>query len=58
LIEKKIAFIHIGKQMYIPHLCMHLKEIKKEEVKNIGKLSPSAQALLIFNLLKRDLSGI
>ena len=55
LIQKRVAFIVPGKQLFIPQLFIDLREfglaapIKKE------KLSPAAQCLLLYHLLKEDI---
>ena len=58
LIEKQIAFIHTGKQMYIPRLFVDLREFREQNNNTSGKLIPAAQALLFFHLLNDNLTGM
>jgi hypothetical protein len=59
LIEKKIAFVIPGKQLYIPSLFMEFREYKTiQNKKNIEKLTPSAQCLLLYYLLGNKVTGI
>lgn len=54
LINKKINFIVPGKQMFLPEFLVDLRETYKIPYKSDKKLLPSAQAMLIYNLLNRD----
>lgn len=58
LIEKKVSFIVPGKQMFLPHLFIDLKEIKTNIKRGKNKLQPAAQYILLYYLLKSDLHGI
>ena len=57
LINYKIPFIVIGKQMYLPHLLIDLREhfssIKEEK----DYFLPSTQALILYHLQKESLNG-
>lgn len=54
LIEKQIAFIIPGKQMFIPQLLIDLKEFRYTAQKMNEKIQPAAQCLLLFHLLKEN----
>jgi len=54
LINKKINFIVPGKQMFLPELLMDLRETYKVPYKTDKKLLPSAQVILIYNILNRN----
>jgi len=54
LIEKKIAFIIPGKQMFLPQLLIDLKEFRYTSQKKKEKIQPATQCLLIFHLLKEN----
>jgi hypothetical protein len=54
LIEKQIAFIIPGKQMFIPQLLIDLKEFRYTAQKKNEKIQPAAQCLLLFHLLKEN----
>ncbi|MHB8853272.1 MAG: hypothetical protein ACYC6P_07950 [Ignavibacteriaceae bacterium] len=58
LIQKKVAFILPGKQMYLPFMFIDLKELKQARVKKVEKLFPAAQCLLFYYLLGNDVTGI
>jgi hypothetical protein len=58
LIQKKVAFILPGKQMYLPFMFVDLKEIKQTHYKKAEKLFPAAQCLLFYYLLGKDITGI
>jgi DNA-binding transcriptional regulator YhcF (GntR family) len=53
LIEKKIAFIVPGKQLYIPEFIIDLREYNKTIKKKDGVLNPMAQQLLLLFLLDK-----
>ncbi len=55
LIEKKIAFIIPGKQMYIPQLLIDLREYRNTVQKKKEKLQPAAQLILLYHILKENL---
>lgn len=56
LIERHINFIVPGKQMFLPDLLIDLKETfaKPSVNRNPAKLAPSAQLLLLYNILNRN----
>ena len=58
LIEKQIAFIIPGKQMYIPQLLTDLREYRNTAEKKKEKLQPAAQLILLYHLLKENLEEI
>lgn len=51
LIRYRMPFIVPGKQMYLPHLGIDLRERVLQKPVTIARLSPSSQALLIWSLL-------
>lgn len=53
LIEQKVAFIVPGNQMYLPDLAIDLREYFRAGAKKIVTLSPSTQAILIWQLLQQ-----
>jgi len=55
LIEKKVAFIIPGKQMFIPQLLIDLKEFTAASKKKRETIQPAAQCLLLFHLLKENI---
>jgi len=54
LIEKRISFIVPGSQMYLPCLGVALQERAAAGRKAVSKLSPSAQALLLYLLYRSE----
>ncbi len=58
LIQKNVAFIIPGKQMYLPFMFIDLKEIKQVYRKKVEKFTPAAQCLLFYYLLGNNLNGI
>lgn len=58
LIQKKVAFIVPGKQMYIPTLFIDLKEFGTTPDVKKDKLSPVSQLLLLYHIQKRSLEDI
>jgi len=54
LIQAKVPFIIPEKQLYLPFLGIDLKEIFPQEKKKSGKLSPSAQLLLLGKLYEKN----
>lgn len=57
LIQKKIAFIVPGKQMYLPQLFVDIKNYGSTQLKKAEKLFPAAQCLLFYHLLGNELIG-
>jgi len=55
LIQKKVAFVIPGKQLFIPQLFIDLREYKETVLKKQENLLPAAQCLFLFHLLKKDL---
>ena len=55
LIQKRIAFIVPGKQMFIPQLLIDFQEFGKLAPPKTGKLLPAAQCILFYHLLKENL---
>lgn len=51
LIRYRMPFIVPGKQMYLPHLGIDLRERVLQKPVTVARLSPSSQALLIWSLL-------
>lgn len=58
LIQKKVAFIVPGRQMYIPFLLIELREFNKTQTKKTEKLFPAAQCLLFYYLLGNKVTGM
>lgn len=58
LIEKHVAFIIPGKQMFIPHLLIDLKEFRSATQKKLERVQPAAQCLLLFHLLKKGVEDM
>jgi len=58
LLEKQIAFIIPGKQMYIPQLLIDLKDFRFATKIKMQRLQPAAQCLLLYHLLKKNVSDI
>lgn len=56
LIEKRIAFIIPGKQMFIPHFLIDLRELRNTKENNKEVLQPAAQCILLYQLLKENIS--
>jgi hypothetical protein len=56
LIQKKIAFIVPGKQIYLPFMFVHLNEIKTAPTGKTEKLLPAAQCLLFYHLYKENIA--
>lgn len=54
LIQAKIPFIIPEKQLYLPFIGIDLKEIFPPEKRKAGKLSPSAQLLILGKLYEKD----
>lgn len=54
LIEKKIAFIVPGKQIYIPEFIIDLKEYTTKRPKEKKTLTPLAQQLLLLFILDKE----
>jgi hypothetical protein len=55
LIQHKIPFIVPGSQMYLPDLGLDMREYFRKEVKkDVKKLSPSAQTVIIYALIHKE----
>jgi hypothetical protein len=54
LIEKQIAFIIPGKQIFLPQLMIDLKEFGYTAKSRKEKIQPAAQCLLLYHLLKEN----
>jgi len=54
LIEKRIAFVVPGKQLYVPEFFIDLKEYGTTLKKEQNNLTPTAQQLLLYHLLDRN----
>jgi hypothetical protein len=54
LIEKKLAFVVPGKQLYVPEFLIDLKEYGTITKKEKASLMPTAQQLLLFHLLDKQ----
>lgn len=53
LIQKKVPYIVPFKQMYIPQLFIDIKEGKSPEVNPELNMSPAAQFLILYHLMKK-----
>ena len=58
LIQKQVAFIIPGKQLFIPQLLIDLKDFRQSVQKHGEKLLPAAQFLLLFHLIKENIEFI
>ncbi len=58
LIEKKVAFVVPGKQIYIPELLIELREVKELHLKKKKGFSPAVQCLLLYYLLGNEVTGL
>lgn len=54
LVEKSINFIAPGKQMYLPALLLDLNEKFEKPTTRNETLTPSAQVVLLYGILKRN----
>lgn len=57
LIQKQVAFIVPGKQMFIPQLLIDLKDFRQAVAKKREKLLPAAQCILFYHLLKENIES-
>jgi len=55
LIQKQVAFVIPGKQLFIPQLLIDLKEFRQTIHKQQEKLLPAAQCLFLYHLLKENI---
>ena len=58
LIQKQVAFIIPGKQLFIPQLLIDLRDFRQPEQRHGEKFLPAAQCLLLFHLLKENTTGL
>ncbi|MBK9048433.1 MAG: hypothetical protein IPL74_17705 [Bacteroidetes bacterium] len=58
LIEKKIPFIVPGKQMYLPHLMIELREFGTRPQPQPTTIAPATQMLFLYHLQKESLEGM
>ncbi len=58
LIQKQVAFIVPGKQMFIPQLFIDLRDYRAAVPTKNKQLLPAAQCLLFFHLLKENLEWL
>jgi hypothetical protein len=58
LIDKQIAFIIIGKQMFIPQLLIDLKDFRYKYQKIREVLQPAAQCLLFYHMQKENVENM
>ncbi|NOY59639.1 MAG: MarR family transcriptional regulator, partial [Calditrichaeota bacterium] len=58
LIQKQVAFIIPGKQLFIPQLLIDLREFRQSVQKHGEKLLPAAQCLLLFHLIKENIETL
>ncbi len=59
LIEKQIAFVIPGKQLFIPQLMVNLKEFRYDDNQNRREIiPPAAQCLLLYHILKEKLEQL
>ncbi len=56
LIEKRIAFIIPGKQMFIPQFFIDLREFKNIRNNKSATIQPAAQCILLYHFLKGNIS--
>jgi len=54
LIQRRINFIVPGKQLYVPHVRIHLDEKKQSGIKTAKNLLPSSQVLFLYHLLNKN----
>lgn len=57
LIKRKISFVVPGKQMYLPHLMIDLREHFSSTETRKDMILPSSQCLLLYHLQKKSLEG-
>ncbi len=57
LIQKQVAFIVPGKQMFIPQLLIDLKDFRNAVPAKNVKLLPAAQCILFYHLLKENIES-
>ena len=55
LIEKQIAFIIPGKQLFVPQLLMDLRENRNITSNKKETIQPAAQCILLYHLLKENI---
>jgi len=55
LIQKQVAFIVPGKQMFIPQLLIDLRDFRQTAAVKREKLLPAAQCILFYHLLKENI---
>ncbi|MHC4872882.1 MAG: hypothetical protein ACYTFY_13655 [Planctomycetota bacterium] len=58
LIDRKISFVVPGNQMYLPVFGVDLREHFKALAGKVDKFTPSAQALVIYLLFNKCLTGV
>jgi len=54
LIRKQVAFMVPGKQLFIPQLLIDLRDFRQTVPMKKERLTPAAQCLLLYHLLKED----
>ncbi len=57
LIQKQVAFIVPGKQMFIPQLFVDLRDFRQTVPNKKEKLLPAAQCILLYHLLKENIES-
>jgi len=57
LIQKQLAFIVPGKQMFIPQLLIDLRDFRQTVAVKREKLLPAAQCILFYHLLKENIES-
>ncbi|NOX87542.1 MAG: MarR family transcriptional regulator [Calditrichaeota bacterium] len=58
LIQKQVAFVIPGKQLFIPQLLIDLREFQQTASKQREKFLPAAQCLFFYHLLKENLEPL
>jgi len=55
LMEKKVNFVMANKQVFLPDLLVNITNFRLSQDKNITKLSPVTQFLILYHLLKNSI---
>ncbi|WP_456409076.1 MarR family transcriptional regulator [Caldithrix abyssi] len=55
LIQKQVAFVIPGKQLFIPQLLIDLRDFRQSAQQQWEKLLPAAQCLFLYHLLKEPI---
>lgn len=57
LIRRQVAFIVPGKQLFVPQLLIDLRDFRQTVLFKKEKLSPAAQCLFLYHLLKENIEA-